>query len=146
MPIRVASLLVALAALATSMPVEACGDKFVRVGRGGRFQRGYVAIHPSSIVVFVNPSSADASTMRKLPSTLKAAGHKAISVSTAAALADALRAQRYDLVMAEAADLPSLSAALAGITPAPGVLPVAASPAKYQVLVDIDEALGATRK
>jgi len=130
---------------ASAGALEACGDKFVRVGRGGRFQRGYVAIYPSSIVVFVNPSSADASTMRKLPSTLKAAGHKAISVSTAAALADALRERRYDLVMGEADDLPSLAGAIAAVSPAPAVLPVVAGPAKYQILVDIDEAMAGTR-
>jgi hypothetical protein len=144
---RIASLALALAALAAlpGRPGEACGDKFVRVGRGGRFQRGYVAVHPSSILVFVNGRSADAATMKKLPATLKAAGHKARAVSTPIAFAEALKAQRYDLVMAEAADLHALSAAMAGITPAPHVLTVVATPAKYRILVDIDEAMAASR-
>src|SRR6188474_1335051 len=89
---------------------DACGDKFVRVGRGGRFQRGYIAVHPSSILVFVNGTSADAEVMKRLPATLKAAGHKAVPVATATAFAEALKAQHYDLVMAEAADVPSLAA------------------------------------
>lgn len=146
-PSHIASMLLAATALATSIaPALACGDKFIRVGRGGRFQRGYVAVHPSAIVVFVNPASADAATIRKLPATLKSAGHRAIMVSTTAAFASALQGQRYDLVMAEAADLPALSAAIAAVTPAPEILPVAASPAKYQILVDIDEAMAAGRK
>ena len=129
---------------ASAGALEACGDKFVRVGRGGRFQRGYVAVRPSSILVFVNPRSADAATMRKLPATLKAAGHKATAVSNAEAFAAALQAARYDLVMGEADDLPSLAGAIAAVSPAPAVLPVVAGPAKYQILVDIDEAMAGT--
>lgn len=30
---------------------DACGDKFVRVGRGGRYQRGYIATHPAAVLV-----------------------------------------------------------------------------------------------
>jgi len=125
---------------------DACGDKFVRVGRGGRFQRGYVAVHPSSILVFVDAGSAGAPSMQKLPATLKAAGHKAQVVGSPIAFAEALLAHRYDLVMAEAEDLPRLAAAMEGAVPRPQVLGVQRAEKKYQVLVDIDATMAASRK
>lgn len=132
----------ALAACLVPGSAAACGDKFVRVGRGGRFGHGYVAIHPSSILVFVNPDTPRSAAMRRLPARLKSAGHRATSVTTTEAVAAAVKADRYDLLIAEAADLPGLAAALAAApSPAPRLLPVAHGAAKYQLLVEIDAAM-----
>jgi hypothetical protein len=147
--------------LLASPEAEACGDKFVRVGRGGRFQRGYVAVHPASVLVYVNKASAGAAAMRKLPSALKAAGHKTTAVETPAAFSEALQVGKYDVVLVENADLASLEAGLAKAVPRPEVMPVLHKPTpaeaaavakehgcvvedaenKYDVLVDIDNLL-----
>ena len=158
-----AAMLLALSA----REAEACGDKFVRVGRGGRFQRGYVAVHPSAILVFVNAGSPGAASMRRLPATLRAAGHTPLAVTSASDFEEALKARRYDIVMAEAADLPRLSAALAVAVSRPEVLPILRKPTKaeadaaaranahacvivdvdkkYDVLVDIDQVMAARK-
>jgi hypothetical protein len=145
---------------------EACGDKFVRVGRGGRFQRGYVAVYPATILVFVNTTSAGAASMQRLPATLKAAGHKARAVASADAFAHALKAERFDLVMVEEAEMPQLAAAIDAAVPHPEVLPILRRPTRAQVeaaarkqahacivdadkkrevLMEVDEVMGATR-
>ena len=65
----------------------ACGDKFVRVGRGARYQRGYVALHPASIVVYMGSGATASGTLKGMEPALKAAGHKVVTVK-----ADALAA------------------------------------------------------
>jgi hypothetical protein len=156
---RIVSALVAGLLALSSHSAGACGDKFIRVGRGGRFQRGYVAVHPASILVYVNKGSAGAASMGKLPAVLKAAGHRAEAVDTMGAFTEALKARRYDLVLAENPDVAGVVAAINGATPKPSVLPVlrGATPAqvgaaarehgcviedaekKYDVLMDIDQ-------
>ena len=35
----------------------ACGDKFLMVGRGAKFQRAYASVHPGKILIFARPST-----------------------------------------------------------------------------------------
>jgi hypothetical protein len=53
---------------------EGCGDKFQRVGRGARFQRGYVALHPACVLLYARPQSPIAKALRDLEPALKRAG------------------------------------------------------------------------
>ncbi len=84
---------------------SACGDKFLIVGRGVRFQRAYAAIHPASILILVPPKSVKNAAVRdsSLQSALKMAGHR-VALAPSAAAADALPRGRYDIVLAERAD------------------------------------------
>jgi hypothetical protein len=84
---------------------EACGDKFLRVGRGARYQRGYVAIRPACIILYAKPRSPLAAAMRELEPALKRAGHKPTLVDSPAAIASALRAGHYNLVLAGLEDV-----------------------------------------
>lgn len=156
--VRVAIGLSACLLLGHPGSTDACGDKFVRTDRGGRFQRGYVAVHPVSALIFVNKSSPGAGSLRKLPATLKAAGHKAAAAEGVSAFQEALRAGKYDIVLVEVADIPSLEAVLKAAGSRPRLLPVLRKPTKaeleavikqhgcaiedpenkYSVLVDID--------
>ncbi len=70
---------------------EGCGDKFLRVGRGARFQRGYVALHPAAIVLFARKGSAVDRTFDELEPALARAGHTTRRVADAASMAAALR-------------------------------------------------------
>jgi hypothetical protein len=95
--------------------LRACGDKFLLVGRGVRFQRAYAAIHPASILVVLPPKSVKSAAVRdsRLQTALKMAGHR-VEVVQSANMADALARSRYDIVLAEGAD--ALGAA--GVGPA----------------------------
>jgi hypothetical protein len=102
-----------------SQTVSACGDKFLLVGRGVRFERAYAAIHPASILIVVPPKSAKSAAVRdsRLLTALKNAGHRVEVVQQPANLADALSHSRHDIILAERAD----ASALHDITP-PGQL------------------------
>lgn len=87
-----------------SQDVSACGDKFLLLGRGPRFQRAYAAIHPAAILLVVPPKSVKVAAVRdsRLLSALKMAGHR-VEVVSPARLQDALTG-RYDIILAERAD------------------------------------------
>lgn len=88
-----------------SQVVSACGDKFVLLGRGVRFQKAYAAIHPAGILLVLPPKSVKNAAVRdgRLQSALKMAGHR-VDVVAAASLPDALGRSKYDIILAERAD------------------------------------------
>jgi hypothetical protein len=85
--------------------VSACGDKFLLVGRGVRFQRAYAAIHPASILIVVPPKSVKNAAVRDshLQTALKMAGHR-VELVPQANLAEQIGRSRYDIILAERAD------------------------------------------
>ncbi len=101
-----------------SQTASACGDKFLLVGRGVRFEQAYAAIHPASILIVLPAKSVKSAAVRdsRLLTALKNAGHKVEVVQQPANLADALRRSRRDIILVEQAD----AAALLDITASAG--------------------------
>jgi ABC-type amino acid transport substrate-binding protein len=99
-----------LVGIGGNIDLLACGDKFLVVTRGTRFQRPS-ARRPASILVFANPASGLPKTLATLPIdiTLRKAGYRPTLVSTATELNQALRAGQWDLVLADAADAAGVS-------------------------------------
>jgi hypothetical protein len=85
-------------------PGEACGDKFLVIGRGVR--RIPATSHAASILLYLNPLSelpAAAQDLR-LESSLKSAGHRVARVADVAELRDLLARGKYDLVVVGLSD------------------------------------------
>jgi len=119
----------AIAVLMLSLAVapaasEGCGDKFQRVGRGARFQRGYVALHPACVLLYAQAGSAVATALRELEPALKHAGHKPFFVDTADGLAPALATGHYNLILTDVASVATVRSAARAVTVAPAILPV----------------------
>src|ERR1700730_16519093 len=93
-----------------SQVVSTCGDKFLLVGRGVRFQRAYAAIHPASILIVLPPKSVKSAAVRdsRLQTALKMAGHR-VELVQPVRLDDPLLHARYDIVLAERADAVSIA-------------------------------------
>jgi len=89
---------------------EACGDKFLRVGRGARYQRGYVAVHPACILLYADPRSPVSSALRELESALRRAGHKATIVEAPAGVMPALTTGHYNIILVGLDDLAAVQA------------------------------------
>ncbi len=62
----------------TSVDLGACGDKFLRPGRSGRWQN-YAAIHPATILLYQS-ATAKPEVMKDWQLMLKRAGHKSLVV------------------------------------------------------------------
>ena len=153
-------LVAAGAALQAGGGVFACGDKFVRVGRGARYQRGYVALHPASIVLYMGSGALASGTLKGIEPALKAAGHKVVTVK-ADVLASTLRDGKHDLVLADVSDAPRIAPELKAAPNPPELLPVMRKPTpdalaeatkewscvvsdpgdKYEILTSIDKVL-----
>jgi hypothetical protein len=101
----------------------ACGDKFLMIMRGTRFQR---ARNPAAILVYVNPATAMGKALANQPveETLRKVGYRPTAVSSAGELEKALRQGGWDAVLADLADSAEMRARLQGDR-APVVVPVA---------------------
>src|SRR5262245_14651920 len=88
-----------------SQTVSACGDKFVVVGRGVRFDQAYAAIHPASILIVLPTKNVKSAAVRdsRLLIALKMAGHHVEVVQQQANLAAALGRSRRDIIIVEQA-------------------------------------------
>ena len=108
---RVTIVLVSILVASKTSGAEACGDKFLRVGRGARYQRSYVAVHPASLLLLARPGSPVAAALRDLEPALKRAGHRPVVVEGVPAMAPALSAGHFSLVLADLKDIPSVESA-----------------------------------
>ena len=117
--------------------VSACGDKFLLVGRGIRFQRAYAAIHPASILIVRPLKSVKSAAVRDsgLVTALKMAGHRVEVVQQPANLSEVLGRSRYDLVLAERADASAIREAASGNGhPKPSVVAVLEQPSAAELM------------
>ncbi|HLN57909.1 MAG TPA: hypothetical protein VK416_05070 [Thermoanaerobaculia bacterium] len=104
-----------------------CGDKFVMLGGGARINRSKF---PSRVLVFMNPASRVPAAEKEfhVEATLTAAGHKTKVVESEADVRKALESGKYDLVLADVADVPELRKQCGASASKPAVLPLLYKP------------------
>jgi hypothetical protein len=115
--------------------VQACGDKFLLVGRGVKFRQAYAAIYPASIVIYAHTQQqtvAKAILDPKLQFGLKAAGHRLTIAEDDRALTRVLESDRVDLVLTDAADADRIARQAVAAPTHPNVLPVMFEPTKEE--------------
>jgi hypothetical protein len=126
----IAAAIVGLAGSSFSSGILACGDKFLVLSRGTRFERPGAASRTASVLVYTNPSSQLPQGLAGLSieATLRKAGYRPFLVSSSSALDQALSQRKWDVVVVDIADGPAVSGQLQG-TDQPAVLPVLYKPA-----------------
>jgi hypothetical protein len=164
---RAAAAISSAACVCAGTDLLACGDKFLMLSRGTRFDRAPSARQAAEVLVYAAPASRMTAALNRLSvaAALKRAGYRPLSVDGAEAFEQALRRGGWDLVVVDLADAPAV-AARAGGASAPLVVPVAldatreevtrartryvkviASPAKGQTFVDaLDDAMASRLK
>jgi hypothetical protein len=102
-------------ALAVSLPVmypvaQACGDKFLMVGRGARFQRAYASVYPGKVLIYARPSSDAKAAIRdpQLHKALRQAGHSVSVIEDWSLLEQALKTVPVDVVLVDVAEAAKL--------------------------------------
>ncbi|PWT82287.1 MAG: hypothetical protein C5B57_08920 [Blastocatellia bacterium] len=113
----------------------ACGDKFLLVGRGVRFQKAYAAIHPASILIVVPPKAVKNAAVRdsRLVTALKMAGHQVEVVQQPADLTNVLGRSTHDIVLAERADASTIPAVTTAGRAKPTVVAVLEDPSSSEL-------------
>ncbi|HEY7441454.1 MAG TPA: hypothetical protein VH701_03465 [Vicinamibacterales bacterium] len=91
-----------------AVPLHACGDKLMMLGRGIRFQSKHTPRAASVLLYLPASATGQQLTDPKLESALREAGHTVRAVTAAAELEDALRSGSFDVVLANVSDAPDL--------------------------------------
>ena len=113
---------------AVSADLDACGDKFLRVGRSARFRR-YAAVHPAAILIYA-PADSTPAGIKEFEAILKRAGHRPVALPNGGDLSQALAAAPFDLVIADYGDSTKIRDGLRGVPSRPGLLPILYKPSK----------------
>jgi len=121
---------VAVAAIMTAVTadLDACGDKFLRVGRSARFRR-YAAVHPAAILIY-SPANSTPAGIKEFEAILNRAGHKTVALANGANVSQALIAAPYDVVIADYSDSNRIRADLRTAESKAGLLPILYKPSK----------------
>ena len=119
---------VSVALACTSIDLGACGDKYLKVGKGTRI-RAYQSIHPASILVYRSAKST-AEGVKFYDELLRGAGHTPVFVKHGTPLADVFTGGKFDLVIADYADAQAVSIQLQPVAGRPDVLPILNQPTK----------------
>jgi hypothetical protein len=121
---------VAVAAIVTAVTadLDACGDKFLRVGRSARFRR-YAAVHPAAILIY-SPADSTPAGIKEFEAILTRAGHKTLALANGADISQALSAAPYDLVIADYSDSNRVRDDLRAAASKAGLLPILYKPSK----------------
>jgi hypothetical protein len=127
-----AVLLVAAPPLWTT--ASACGDKFLLIGRGGRFNQVYAAIYPAAILLYAPPGRAASAAILdpRFQASLTRAGHRVEVVKEEAQVGPLLQAGRFDLILSDVADVEPLKVKAALSASQPTVMPVMFNPTKAE--------------
>lgn len=130
---RVLPSVLVTASLATATAL-ACGDKLMLFARGAHFQQVYSSNRAVSILAYVRQNSAVPAVVSYLQpeAALKKAGHKLEAVDNPAALEEALKTGKYDVVLADVADAEGLEQLARSARSKPVIVPVAYKPTKAQ--------------
>jgi hypothetical protein len=94
-----------------AVPLHACGDKLMMLGRGIRFQSKHTPRAAAVLLYLPESATGQALTDPKLESALREAGHQVRAVTSPADLETALRAGTFDVVLANVTHAPELEKA-----------------------------------
>ena len=99
--VRVALLAVVLVVGAPMLRsvVQACGDKFLMVGRGAKFQRAYASVHPGKVLIYARPTTDPKQRSVTPAAQGAAAGGHAVSVSKTGPAEQALKSVPGDVIL-----------------------------------------------
>jgi hypothetical protein len=118
-----AASLISCALFVFGTEATACGDKFLALGRGVRFQRQLRDARPANILIY-SSSRMPASGGQRLQSYLKRLGHRPDVLVNPGELNQGLQMKRYDVILADITDAGNLQGQLAALSSKPVVFPL----------------------
>jgi hypothetical protein len=114
-----------LSGMGASGDLLACGDKFLVVSRGTRYQRAGQGPHAASILVYLPASSSLPKAFERVSEKeTKKAGYHFVNVSNTNELDQALKQGGWDLLLTDLADSQAIRGRVNGAS-APLLVPVA---------------------
>jgi len=122
--------LVVFLALSTSTfypAAQACGDKFLMVGRGAKFQRAYASLYPGKVLIYARPSREPKAAVNnvQLQKALRQAGHAVSVIEDWTLLEQALKTLPFDVILVDVGESAKLQSLLSSSPAHPEALYVA---------------------
>jgi hypothetical protein len=114
---------IATAVCQSSVPLHACGDKLMMLGRGIKFQSKHTPRAAAVLLYLPESATGLALTDPKLESALREAGHTVRAVTTPSDLETALGGGTFDVVLANITHAAELEKAKSGAERSAVVLP-----------------------
>lgn len=111
---------VLIACAAAPVAIEACGDKFLLVGRGLAFGRAYASVYPGSILIYSGPQTTP--QHEKMAQYMRRAGHRVTLISDEATMSRTLVLGQTDIVIADVGMRASLETQAASVPLRPSML------------------------
>lgn len=104
---------------------QACGEVMYRMGGALRYH-AFITRHPAQILLYNGAAAqqANSADRDRFHQNLEKAGHKVTVADNPEALAQALAARSYDVIITYAADLPAINAQIAHVVREPSLIPV----------------------
>lgn len=111
---------VSLFVMGIAFEAVACGDKLLVVGRGARFQRGYVAIYPASVLLVDTERTA----ANGLLVSLRRAGHRVDVVQDSNHVRGAVTDKKYEVVLSDWSNASEIEPVVSSAAPSALFLPM----------------------
>jgi hypothetical protein len=118
----------------TSADLFACGDKFLVISRGTRFQRSSSARSAADILIYASKASTLPTSLARIgkEDSLRKAGYRPVIVESTSELDQALKQGTWSLLIADLPEATLIRDRVRGQN-APMVLPVALSPTGTEI-------------
>lgn len=115
--------------------LTACGDKYLNLGLGTRYHRSPAERRAAAILVYAGPGSelSKLLTTLSVEEAMKKVGYQPAIASSTSELDALLHARKWDVIIVDGPDTPSVAQRLAKTAGAPHLVPVLTRPTKDQV-------------
>jgi len=122
---KTATVLLALALSTVSLAAQACGEVMSRMGGALRYH-AFITRHPADVLIYAGPQGLQRgdADRAQFHDNLERAGHTVTVLTDPDALAQALSTHTYDVVIASAGDMDTVSAQLAKAAREPALIPI----------------------
>jgi hypothetical protein len=130
----IATLLLVAGVCATDR-LAACGDKYLNLGLGTHYHRSVTERRAAAILVYASPGSELSKLMAMLSigEAMKKVGYQPTVASSAAELDALLHARKWDVIVVDGPDTPSVARRLTKTAGAPHLVPVLTRPTKDEL-------------
>ncbi len=127
--------LLLVASVCTADRLVACGDKYLNLGLGTHYHRSIAERRAAAILMYASPGSelSKLMVMLSVEDAMKKVGYQPAIASSAAELDTLLHARKWDVIVVDGPDTPSVAQRVTQTSGAPHLVPVLTRPTKDQL-------------
>jgi hypothetical protein len=127
--------LLLVVSVCASNRLAACGDKYLNLGLGTHYHRSLAERRAAAILMYANPASelSKLLTTLSVEAAMRKDGYQPTIASSSAELDALLHTRKWDVIVVDGPDAPSVAQRLAKTAGAPHLVPVLTKPTKDQL-------------